>query len=70
MHRQASLRTARSPPRTQTGSERPARRPPIAARGAALTAFWLRIHRRAWMTEEAACAFRDRSLLQDNPASG
>jgi len=46
-------------------SVRPLVEPPLA-----LTTLWIRIHRREWMTEEAARDHRRRSLLQDNPASG
>ncbi len=70
MPRQTSLRTARSPPRMQTTSQRPPARRPVGRRRAALTAFWMRIQRREWMTEDAARAFRHCSLMQDNPASG
>ena len=70
MHRQASLRTARSPPRMEAGNKRPARQRPIAEKPVAFTAFGIRIRQRAWMTEEAARACRNPSLMQDNPATG
>jgi hypothetical protein len=35
-----------------------------------LAVAWAKVRRREWMTEDAARAFRRRSLLQDNPASG
>ncbi len=70
MHGHVNLRTARSPPRMQashkwsTTVRRPVERP------AATAALWVRIQRREWMTEEAARAYRRRSLMQDNPTSG
>jgi hypothetical protein len=42
----------------------------LAERPQVVAAFWARIQRRQWMTEDTARAYRRRSLLQDNPASG
>jgi hypothetical protein len=55
------MRTEHKPPQAKR---------PEAERPEALQAFWVRIHRHAWMTEEAARAHKRRSLLQDNPTSG
>ena len=64
------LRSARAPPRMRTEHKPPQAKRPEAERPEALQAFWVRIHRHAWMTEEAARAHKRRSLLQDNPTSG
>ena len=72
MHGQVSLRTAHSPPRMRirASHNRPATVRQLVERPAAASALWVRIQRREWMTEEAARAYRRRSLLQDNPTSG
>jgi hypothetical protein len=43
---------------------------PLVEKSATFAAFWLTIRKRDWMTEEAACAHRRHSLLQDNPTAG
>ncbi len=63
MRGHVSLHMARAPPRMRASRKRPAHAGPLAA-------FWTRIHRRQWMTEEDARWGRRRSLIQDNPASG
>ena len=70
MQGHASVRTARSPPRMQASHKRPAAARRLVERPAAAAALWVRFQRREWMTEEAARAYRRRSLLQDNPTSG
>ena len=71
MHARAGHRTAHAPPRMHAAhgahGAAPVRKPkhPVA-----LAVIWTRVRRREWMTEDAARAFRRRSLLQDNPASG
>ena len=70
MHAHVTRHTARAPPRMQAPHSRAATSRPAQERDEALAAFWVKIHRRNWMTEEMARAYRRRSLLQDNPASG
>ncbi len=70
MHAHVTRHTARSPPRMRAPHKHPAKRRPLAERPVVLTAFWIRLHEPDWMTEEAARAYRRRSLLQDNPTSG
>lgn len=70
MRGEVGLRMARAPPRMQASHKRRASVRPLVEPPLALTTLWIRIHRREWMTEEAARDHRRRSLLQDNPASG
>ena len=67
---QVSLRMAHAPPRMRASHKRPANARPLAEQPAAVSAMWVRIQHREWMTEEAARCARRRSLLQDNPTSG
>lgn len=69
MNGHVSRPAARAPPRMQA-QRKPSTRRPLDERRVVLTAFWMRIRPREWMTEEAAHADRRLSLLQDNPASG
>ncbi len=70
MRGHVSLHMARAPPRMRASQKRPAHAGPHVKRLAPLAAFWTRIRRRQWMTEEDARWGRRHSLLQDNPASG
>ena len=70
MHAHAGARMAHAPPRMRASHKRRVVNRPLVEKSAALSAFWIRIQRREWMTEEAAHAYRRRSLLQDNPTSG
>ena len=69
MHGHVHSRSARAPPRMGTAHKPPPSKRPVAER-LALESVWIKIHRREWMTEDAARAHRRHSLLQDNPASG
>ena len=70
MNGHVSRPAVRAPPRMQAQRKHSATRRPLVERRVVLSAFWMRIRPREWMTEEAAQVDRKRSLLQDNPASG